>query len=160
MLPHVEFRTLADQRFLSLFLTAVLRQCSMRSAWRSRFSRHRSMGTLLEVREHSRWKMASLLECSLHGSQELRKERLAVELGQSACNFVGGPKSANRKQIPVCEECHRKIQQGSHNGLKLSSLSISPKMIVVEVKQRNLESLVRGNVHARFSKEAAGNVLK
>ncbi len=32
----------------------------------------------------------------------------------------------NRKQIPVCEECHRKIHQGSYDGLKLSSLAYLP----------------------------------
>jgi hypothetical protein len=33
----------------------------------------------------------------------------------------------NRKQIPVCEECHRKIHQGSYDGLKLSSLVYLPR---------------------------------
>jgi len=32
----------------------------------------------------------------------------------------------NRKQIPVCEECHSKIHQGSYDGLKLSSLVYLP----------------------------------
>ena len=32
----------------------------------------------------------------------------------------------NRKHIPVCEECHRKIHQGSYDGLKLSSLAYLP----------------------------------
>jgi group II intron reverse transcriptase/maturase len=32
----------------------------------------------------------------------------------------------NRKQIPVCEECHRKIHQGVYDGLKLSSLAYLP----------------------------------
>ncbi len=32
----------------------------------------------------------------------------------------------NRKQIPVCEECHKKIHQGSYDGLKLSSLAYLP----------------------------------
>jgi len=29
----------------------------------------------------------------------------------------------NRKQIPVCRECHRRIHNGSYNGLKLSDLA-------------------------------------
>ena len=32
----------------------------------------------------------------------------------------------NRKQIPVCEACHRRIHQGSYDGLKLSSLAYLP----------------------------------
>ena len=32
----------------------------------------------------------------------------------------------NRKQIPVCEECHSKIHRGSYDGLKLSSLAYLP----------------------------------
>jgi len=33
----------------------------------------------------------------------------------------------NRKQIPVCEECHRRIHQGTYDGLKLSQLAYLPK---------------------------------
>ncbi len=33
----------------------------------------------------------------------------------------------NRKQIPVCEECHRKIRQGTYDGLKLSQLAYLPR---------------------------------
>jgi retron-type reverse transcriptase len=32
----------------------------------------------------------------------------------------------NRKQIPVCEQCHHKIHQGAYDGLKLSSLAYLP----------------------------------
>jgi group II intron reverse transcriptase/maturase len=32
----------------------------------------------------------------------------------------------NRKQIPVCEACHRKIHRGNYDGLKLSSLAYLP----------------------------------
>jgi len=32
----------------------------------------------------------------------------------------------NRKQIPVCRECHRQIHNGSYDGLKLSGLAYDP----------------------------------
>jgi len=32
----------------------------------------------------------------------------------------------NRKQIPVCRECHRRIHNGSYDGLKLSELAYDP----------------------------------
>jgi len=32
----------------------------------------------------------------------------------------------NRKQIPVCRECHRRIHNGSYDGLKLSDLAYDP----------------------------------
>jgi len=33
----------------------------------------------------------------------------------------------NRKQIPVCSECHRKIHKGTYDGLKLSDLAYDPR---------------------------------
>jgi group II intron reverse transcriptase/maturase len=33
----------------------------------------------------------------------------------------------NRKQIPVCQECHRKIHSGAYDGMKLSDLAYDPK---------------------------------
>jgi hypothetical protein len=33
----------------------------------------------------------------------------------------------NRKQIPVCQECHRKIHNGTYNGMKLSDLAYDPR---------------------------------
>ncbi len=32
----------------------------------------------------------------------------------------------NRKQVPVCRECHRKIHDGTYDGLKLSDLAYDP----------------------------------
>jgi group II intron reverse transcriptase/maturase len=36
-------------------------------------------------------------------------------------------RAINRKQIPVCEECHRKIHQGTYDSLKLSNLAYIPR---------------------------------
>lgn len=33
----------------------------------------------------------------------------------------------NRKQIPVCRECHRKIHNGSYDGMKVSELAYDPR---------------------------------
>jgi group II intron reverse transcriptase/maturase len=33
----------------------------------------------------------------------------------------------NRKQVPVCQECHRKIHRGEYDGLKLSELAYDPR---------------------------------
>jgi group II intron reverse transcriptase/maturase len=33
----------------------------------------------------------------------------------------------NRKQIPVCSECHRKIHNGTYDGLKVSDLAYDPR---------------------------------
>jgi hypothetical protein len=36
-------------------------------------------------------------------------------------------RAINRKQIPVCEECHRKVHQGTYDSLKLSNLAYIPR---------------------------------
>jgi group II intron reverse transcriptase/maturase len=36
-------------------------------------------------------------------------------------------RAINRKQIPVCGECHRKIHQGTYDSLKLSNLAYIPR---------------------------------
>jgi group II intron reverse transcriptase/maturase len=33
----------------------------------------------------------------------------------------------NRKQVPVCQECHRKIHRGEYDGLKISELAYDPR---------------------------------
>ncbi len=33
----------------------------------------------------------------------------------------------NRKQIPVCKECHRKIHRGEYDGLRLKDLAYDPR---------------------------------
>ncbi|WP_305927765.1 HNH endonuclease [Bacillus mycoides] len=33
----------------------------------------------------------------------------------------------NRKQIPVCKECHKKIHRGEYDGFKLSDLAYDPR---------------------------------
>ena len=35
-------------------------------------------------------------------------------------------RAMNRKQVPVCSDCHRKIHRGEYDGLKLSNLAYLP----------------------------------
>lgn len=35
-------------------------------------------------------------------------------------------RAMNRKQVPVCSDCHRKIHRGEYDGLKLSDLAYLP----------------------------------
>jgi len=39
--------------------------------------------------------------------------------------------SLNRKQIPVCQPCHRKIHLGKYNGIALKDLKIISKKRVL-----------------------------
>jgi group II intron reverse transcriptase/maturase len=41
--------------------------------------------------------------------------------------FTGLLAKLNRKQVPVCQECHRKIHRGEYDGLKLSDLAYDPR---------------------------------
>jgi len=37
----------------------------------------------------------------------------------------------NRKQVPVCQECHRKIHRGDYDGLKLTDLAYDPRKSIM-----------------------------
>ncbi|HZS76883.1 MAG TPA: reverse transcriptase domain-containing protein [Ktedonobacteraceae bacterium] len=46
---------------------------------------------------------------------------------KQAKGFTGLLAKLNRKQIPVCQECHRKIHNGTYDGLKISDLAYDPR---------------------------------
>jgi len=46
---------------------------------------------------------------------------------KQAKGFTGLLAKLNRKQVPVCQECHRKIHRGEYDGLKLSDLAYDPR---------------------------------
>jgi len=46
----------------------------------------------------------------------------ALNSSKTDNTFTGVMKQMNRKQIPVCRECHNKIHQGSYNGVRLRDL--------------------------------------
>ena len=52
---------------------------------------------------------------------------VAYEKIKSAPEPVGGfawlMRLQNRKQVPVCQECHRKIHRGEYDGLRLADLA-------------------------------------
>ncbi len=45
----------------------------------------------------------------------------------SSNDFARILRALNRKQIPVCKRCHRKIHRGEYDGLKLSELAYDPR---------------------------------
>jgi len=45
----------------------------------------------------------------------------------SSNDFARILRALNRKQIPVCKRCHRKIHKGEYDGLKLSELAYDPR---------------------------------
>lgn len=46
--------------------------------------------------------------------------------GQKARGFLKIMAILNRKQLPVCRACHRKIHAGGYDGLKLEDLAYDP----------------------------------
>jgi len=46
---------------------------------------------------------------------------------KQAKGFIGLLAKLNRKQVPVCTECHRKIHRGEYDGLKISDLAYDPR---------------------------------
>jgi group II intron reverse transcriptase/maturase len=59
----------------------------------------------------------------MHHIRHIRK----LSSKRKAVGFNSILQKLNRKQIPVCEECHGKIHRGEYDGLKLSNLAYLPK---------------------------------
>ncbi len=43
--------------------------------------------------------------------------------GKPVGGFAWLMRLQNRKQVPVCRECHRKIHRGEYDGLRLADLA-------------------------------------
>lgn len=59
----------------------------------------------------------------MHHVRHIRK----MDSAGKDMGFARVLRALNRKQIPVCESCHRKIHQGKYDGLKLSDLKYDPR---------------------------------
>jgi group II intron reverse transcriptase/maturase len=68
--------------------------------------------------------------CRICGAQdqvEMHHVRHIRKMGQKkATGFTAIMRALNRKQIPVCHACHRKIHRGEYDGLRLSDLVHDP----------------------------------
>ncbi|WP_373690693.1 hypothetical protein [Endozoicomonas sp. ISHI1] len=53
----------------------------------------------------------------MHHVRHIRK------MGQEAKGFSKVMAQINRKQIPVCRDCHMKVHDGKYDGMKLSELA-------------------------------------
>jgi group II intron reverse transcriptase/maturase len=60
-------------------------------------------------------------DVAMHHVRHIRKMT-----NKHAKGFTRVMAALNRKQIPVCRECHRRIHNGSYDGLKLSDLAYDP----------------------------------
>ncbi len=55
--------------------------------------------------------------------------------------FLSPLQRLNRKQIPVCTQCHQKIHRGEYDGIRLSDLAYNP--YESEKRRRFRESRMR-----------------
>jgi len=60
-------------------------------------------------------------QVAMHHVRHIRKMT-----NRHAKGFTRVLAALNRKQIPICRECHRRIHNGSYDGLKLSDLAYDP----------------------------------
>jgi len=63
-------------------------------------------------------------DVEMHHIQHLHK---MSEKKASSNDFARILRALNRKQIPVCNRCHRKIHKGEYDSLKLSELAYDPR---------------------------------
>jgi len=79
---------------------------------------------------------ASLVEVEMHHVRHIRKMG-----AKKATGFQAIMQALNRKQIPVCTWCHRKIHRGEYDGMRLSELAYNP--YASEKRRRFLKSRMR-----------------
>jgi hypothetical protein len=60
-------------------------------------------------------------QVEMHHVRHIRKTGAKKPVGINATLLL-----LNRKQIPVCTECHQKIHRGDYDGLRLSDLAYNP----------------------------------
>ncbi len=84
------------------------------------------------VRMHERMRVRSKLRrpcciCLESNGVEMHHVRHIRKMTeQRAKGFTRLLAKLNRKQVPVCRECHRKIHSGAYDGLRLSDLAYAP----------------------------------
>ena len=81
---------------------------------------------LYRRRINARTKSKLGCHCSICGScekVEMHHVRHIRKMGQKLDGFTQIMAQLNRKQLPVCHECHWKIHNGQYNGMKLSELA-------------------------------------
>lgn len=65
---------------------------------------------------------------AMHHVRHIRK------MGDKAQGFTRVMAALNRKQIPVCQQCHVKIHQGKYDSLNLKELAYDPRKLGVVLK--------------------------
>jgi hypothetical protein len=60
-------------------------------------------------------------QVEMHHVRHIRKTG-----GKKPVGFNAILQALNRKQVPVCTACHRKIHQGTYDGMRLSDLAYNP----------------------------------
>lgn len=80
------------------------------------------------LKKHQRLRTRSKLgeDCAICGSDEnlhMHHVRSIRTIGESVKGFTRLLAKINRKQIPVCFDCHQKIHKGEYDGLALSDLA-------------------------------------
>jgi predicted HNH restriction endonuclease len=65
--------------------------------------------------------MSKEKDIEMHHIRHIRKGKKTNQYLKSIMSQL------NRKQIPTCKECHKKIHRGEYDGLKLSDLAYDPR---------------------------------
>lgn len=86
----------------------------------------------LALRMRTRSKLGQ--PCCICGSPdgiEMHHVRHIRKMGdKKPTGFTAVMRALNRKQIPVCTSCHRKIHRGTYNGMRLSDLAYDPRSAI------------------------------
>jgi hypothetical protein len=65
--------------------------------------------------------------CGATGPIVMHHVRHIRKIGQKVQGFTRVMQALNRKQIPVCKSCHRKIHRGQYDGIGLSEFAYDPR---------------------------------
>lgn len=100
----------------------------------------------LSLPKFAAWRQASWLKldtcciCDAVGKIEMHHVKHIRKLGKKVNGFTTFLRELNRKQIPVCKECHLKIHRGDYDGINLKQLAkdVRIKLGIKKWSSRNL----------------------
>jgi len=105
------------------------------------------------------WRQASWLKleecciCDKKGKIEMHHVKHIRKLGKKVKGFTFFLRTLNRKQIPVCHNCHQKIHKGEYDGIDLKKLhkKVIKKLGIKKWEDRNLTTQERALVNKETS---------
>jgi len=121
---QIKVQTRAEEKMISFYQT---------SEWevnRDAFSKSEDVDLVrmyIQLRTRSKLGLTCCICGEAKGIEMHHVRHIRKMAEKKAKGFIKLMAILNRKQIPVCEQCHRKIHSGKYDGLRLEDLAYDPR---------------------------------